>query len=65
MSQRIILNNVPDYELEWAINKVAIYIKEDHKECVYTHDCKNFTMCTGIRRSKTGTIILNYWELHL
>ena len=63
MNAKVILKNVPEYELEWAIDKVSRYIKEGHKECVYTLEGKNFTMCAGIRKTKTGTIVLNYWEL--
>lgn len=65
MSAKIILKNVPDYELEWAIDKVSRYIEEGHKECVYTLKVGNITMCAGIRRIKSGTIVLNYWELHI
>jgi len=65
MSAKIILKNVPEYELDWAINKVSMFIKEGHKKYVYTLKMNNITMCAGIRRIKSGTIVLNYWELHL
>lgn len=65
MSPKVILKNVPDYELEWAINKVSRFIKEGQKKHVYTLEGKNIHMFAGIRRLKSGTIVLSYWELWL
>jgi len=64
MSAKIILKNVPEYELQWAIGVVCKYIKEGRKECVYRLGNDKFSMMAGVRKTKPGTIVLNYWETH-